>query len=118
MYEYDAHVIRVIDGDTVELEIDLGMDIRVVMMTRLLGINAPEIHNPDGSGKTARDWMFQLIFNKEIGVKTVKDHKEKYGRYLATLYMVSDTGEWLEPSVNQQMIDSGHAVFYDGGKRV
>lgn len=110
MYEYVAKVIRVVDGDTVWLDVDLGFDVRRSDSFRLAGINAPEVSTLEG--KQARDWL-KTVLNPgdEITVKTFKDKREKYGRYLATI-LLADGG-----NVNDRLVAEGYAVPYDGGKR-
>lgn len=111
-YVRKAEVIRVIDGDTVELRVDLGCDVNVNMTCRLNGINAPEKNT--AAGKKAKAWMEQTLPpGLPVTVQTFKgDEKEKYGRYLAAIY--DDT---KKPSINDQLVTGGFAVPYDGGKR-
>lgn len=111
MYEYRATIMRVVDGDTVHADVDLGFDIRVRMKFRLTGINAPEL-NTD-AGKMARAHLIDLLGMPPEGmgqpvmlVRTEKDRQEKYGRYLATLLLPDGT------SVNQRMVADGFAAVY------
>lgn len=135
-YIYKATVLRVVDGDTVHLAVDLNRRVRVVDQDlgfstyvragrlvlhenfRLYGINAPERRNPDGSGLVALAYFDALLRDGTPGyapltIQTVKqtDHEklDKYGRYLALLWVA---GTALDPalSLNQAMVDSGHAV--------
>ena len=109
MYEYRARIVRVIDGDTVEAEVDLGFHISSRMMLRLFGINAPEIKGPTRpEGLSARDYLTHLIQthtngNSELIIRTQKDATEKYGRLLATL-VAGDV------NLNEALIAGGHAV--------
>lgn len=114
MYEYHAEVVEVHDGDTVTLAVDLGFGTVRTDRFRLygpdpggaVGMNAPELNTPPG--KAARDYLAGLIDRAGGGVtvRTVKDRREKYGRYLAVLY--SGVGR---ENLNQLMIDAGHAVL-------
>lgn len=107
MYEYKAEVIRVIDGDTVHLMVDLGMDVKIACKCRLYGINAPEMNTQEG--KAAKNYAEVLLSEqREWIVKTFKDRREKYGRYLV---LICDPEEH-QPSINDQMIAAGHAVRY------
>lgn len=107
MYEYKAEVIRVIDGDTVHLMVDLGMDVNVACKCRLWGINAPEMNTQEG--KDAKAFLTALLGRRaEWRVKTFKDKKEKYGRYLVSIY---DPMCEL-PCLNDAMISAGQAVRY------
>lgn len=111
MYEYGASVIRVVDGDTVDLRVDLGLDVNINMRVRLAGIDAPERGKPGGTEAT--NWLSERLTTRvQIVIKTKKDKKEKFGRYLAEIYLLGDT-----ISVNQKMIEAGMAKPYDGGKR-
>ncbi len=109
MYEYRARVLRVIDGDTVEAEIDLGFRVSLEVMLRLVGINAPEMRGSDRPhGLAAKQHLSELLLqltpaDGRIIVQTQKDLTEKYGRYLATL-IASDV------KLNDRMVVDGHAV--------
>lgn len=117
MYEYRARIARVVDGDTVRADVDLGFSIGWANMDlRLYGINAPEMFGSDASqaGRDARDALIVLLGDAAPGtepqayvtIRTVKDRVGKYGRYLATILLADGT------DVCQAMIDSGHAVSY------
>ncbi len=108
MYEYLAKVVRVIDGDTIEVEIDLGFKIRQTTILRLSGINAPELRTPEGVA--AKAWLVQRIEGKSVAVQTFKDKKEKYGRYLALVEYHDEKydNQWL--CVNTVMVVEGMAV--------
>ena len=104
MYEYQGTILRVVDGDTVDAEVDLGFDVRFTMRLRLFGINAPEMKTP--AGPLAKEHLDELLGDEVITVRTKKDKQEKYGRYLATLILADGT------NVNLEMIADGHAVVY------
>jgi micrococcal nuclease len=118
MYTYKARLQRVVDGDTVDLIIDLGFDIHHKCRCRLYGINTPESRTKDLAEKElglaakayVEDWF---NCNTNCFVQTVKDGKGKYGRLLAKIY----PDEKCEFSLNEQLVDSGHATEYFGGKR-
>ena len=114
MYQYNATVINVVDGDTIDVSVDLGFDTSLTMRLRLLGINTPETRTKNleekARGLAAKERVKQLIENKKVVIHTEKDSTEKYGRYLATVF-IDDI------DVNQLLIKEGHAVVYDGGKR-
>lgn len=99
--------MTVVDGDTVRTEVDLGCDVRIRLTIRLLGLNAPEL--PTEEGKAARDHLISLIPSDQLVVlETVKDRREKYGRYLGTLRDPTEPS----PSLNDRMIADGYAVEY------
>lgn len=119
MYEYEAQVLRVVDGDTVDCTVDLGMDVQIYQRLRLVGIDAPEINTAGTEGEDARDWLRKyLVPGDTIIVKTVKDRREKYGRYLASI--TAAPREWegeLPIDISAEMIRAGHARPYNGGAR-
>ena len=120
IYIYKAELIRVVDGDTVDLVIDLGFDTSRRERFRLYGIDAPEMNTK--AGKEAKAWLEDAIRPPEpIYVQTVqlstKAKRDKYGRFLAVLY--DDLGDIdanrpmktpVSPaSINAKMITEGHA---------
>lgn len=110
MFTYKAKLVRIIDGDTVELEVDLGFKVWVKDSFRLAHINAPE--KKEGQPYIdARSHLAILIApDADLTVKTQR--QEKYGRWLAEIITGSDT-----VTVNQKMLDAGHAKPYEGGPR-
>lgn len=112
MYIYNAKVIRVIDGDSVALNVDLGFRTWHESPFRLMGIDAPEINAAGPEGETSRDYLKTLLpVGSLVTVKTEKA-ADKYGRWLGTVWPVG-----ILNSINQQMIDAGHAKPYSGGVR-
>lgn len=111
-YERQAHVMRVVDGDTLHLLVDLGCDIQLAMAVRLLGLNAPEKNTEEG--KVAK--LFVEAWVRDYGpwfiVRTQKDKREKYGRYLADLLPL-DGGD----SLCTRLLNSNQAKPYFGGAR-
>ena len=94
MYEYQAKVTRVVDGDTIEAEVDLGFHIKMNMKIRLAGINAPEMNTVEGRKLKAE--LITLLEDKTITLLTVKDKQEKYGRYLGIIVKgKQNINEWL-----------------------
>jgi len=104
---YDAYVVGVYDGDTITVDFDLGFDIIMKnQKIRLYGINAPELKGVDKlSGQTSKNWLVEKVLNKNIVIKTHKDAKEKYGRWLGEVYV----GDLY---INEQMITEGLAIKY------
>lgn len=107
MYEYKATVLKIVDGDTADFELDLGFDVRIVQRVRMAGLNAPE-HNT-ATGQESITWMRQrLPLGKQITLRSDKPSKgDKFGRYLATI--IDEIG-----NVNEALIASGHAVVWNG----
>ena len=108
MYQYKIKKItRIVDGDTVDLDIDLGFGITVSHRIRLKGINAPETKTLDleekNKGIQARLWLDkELSRSGEWIIETTKE--DKYGRMLGTLYLVGDP-----VTVNERMLNEGIA---------
>ena len=124
MFTYAAKLIEVIDGDTVDLLIDLGFGVHVKERCRLYGIDAPEM--PTEAGKIAKAYLESLIgaATGELFVATrkmarkPKEKTDKYGRYLAVLYdnyhdVEADVDEtkikMMQSSINLRMVEAGHA---------
>ena len=117
MYEYNARVEKCIDGDTLSILIDLGFSTFRSEHIRLLGVNCPESYGKDAceEGRAAKAWMTDICRpGLLLRVKTVKDKKEKYGRTLAVIWIIQPDGNLYEKSVNDQLLEAGHAKPYDG----
>ena len=122
MYTYKMSPLKVVDGDTIDAEIDLGFDIKVKKRVRFMGINAPESRTKDleekARGLAAKDRVKALLDGcKNI---TLKSHGiGKFGRCLGELHL--DTVDGQEKltlvNLNELLINEGHATKYDGGKR-
>src|SRR5690349_19100312 len=115
MYEYNAVIRSVYDGDTCRADVDCGFGIWTANQSlRLLGIDAPELGTDQG--KAARDHLRQMLpVGANVVIRTVKDETEKYGRLLANITATGVDGDSY--NVNQRMISDGMAVPYFGGKR-
>ena len=113
MYEYTAKVLKVVDGDTLDLSIDLGFDVWTTQRVRLLGIDTPETHTLDlkekALGVKAKAMVEGLIKTATlIRVQTTKS--DKYGRMLVTLFVDS-------VNINEALVAAGYAWRYDGGTK-
>ena len=86
LYTYQAELVRVVDGDSVELDIDLGLHTWAREQTiRLYGVNTPERFTDEG--KVATAWMVEkLEVAEEIRLQTIKDDKGKFGRWLGIVW--------------------------------
>ena len=125
MYEYHAIVDRVVDGDTIDVTIDLGFHTSRKIRVRMEGINTPESRTRDleekERGLAAKARLQEILeYNKNHCILKVSG-LGKYGRALATVFVenlspVSTDGITLV-NVNNQLITEGHAVEYHGGKR-
>jgi len=117
MYEYRVkNVIKVVDGDTIDVDIDLGFNISYTQRVRLAGIDTPESRTTDKYekklGMESKEWLKNALSHaKTIVIKTEKpDSSEKYGRILGWLF-VDDV------NLNKAMIDQGYAWNYLGGTK-
>ncbi len=120
MYQYYVREIKsVVDGDTIDVVIDLGFNILYAQRVRLAGIDTPESRTTDKAEKAlgleAKDYLKKkLAAAKTIVIRTEKlDSSEKYGRILGWVYL-DGSGE----SVNNQMIEDGYAWGYLGDTKV
>ena len=110
---------RVVDGDTIDADIDLGFDISLTKRIRLAGIDTPESRTTDKAekelGLDAKNWLkHRLEEAKDIIIRTqLPDSTEKYGRIIGQLYI---NGE--DVPLNQQMITEGYAWEYFGDTKV
>lgn len=97
MYEYRAKVIKVYDGDTITVLIDLGFGVTFKEKLRLYGINTPEVRGKERlDGLISRDRLRERILDEDVIIKTLKDKKGKYGRYIAEVYLEEENiNDWL-----------------------
>jgi len=111
LYNYKAVVQSVYDGDTCTVDIDLGLHTWVKdEKLRLNRINAPELTGRQkNAGIKSRDFLRSLILNKEVFIQTIKDKKEKYGRYLAEIWLKDEKGKLF--NVNDFMVSNGFAKY-------
>ncbi|WP_433542073.1 thermonuclease family protein (plasmid) [Streptosporangium sandarakinum] len=109
-YAYQAGQVRVVDGDTLDVDLGLPYGLQLAVKLRLAGVNTPELATAPGAAAAAwvRDWV--ATRRGGIVVRTVKDRREKYGRYLAVV-------EAGGVSLNQELVAAGVAAPYDGGRR-
>ena len=113
MYEYKCKMVRVVDGDTVDVDIDLGFGVWLrKQRIRMYGIDTPESRTSDAEekiyGKAASAFLTKWTNSNDLTLKTFKDGKGKYGRILGELWYGS------EYNINQLLVDNHHAVRYHG----
>jgi micrococcal nuclease len=120
LFEYRVQqVIKVVDGDTIDVDIDLGFSISYSQRLRLAGIDTPESRTTDKLEKSlgieSKDYLKSKFKDaKDIVVRTEKpDSSEKYGRILGWIYVNGDS-----KSLNEQMIEDGYAWGYMGETKV
>ena len=103
-YIYNAYVTSVYDGDTITCNISCGFGVELKKQKiRLYGLNTPEVRGEEKSeGIISRDKLRERILDKEILLKTKKDKKGKYGRYLGVVYLGDE-------NINDWLVESGLA---------
>lgn len=117
MYQYRVWEIkRVVDGDTVDVVIDLGFGVFLAHRVRLKGINAPETRTLDyaekAKGLASKDWLAKELTNdKKWVIETTKE--DKYGRYLGVFFAEGDPC-----SLNDKMLQAGVAAPFTVDKNV
>jgi micrococcal nuclease len=120
MYEYHVRKIhKVVDGDTIDVDIDLGFNVSYYQRVRLAGIDTPESRTTDAYekklGLEVKDKLKHILEHAEnVVIKTQKpDSTEKYGRILGWLYI-----DGAEQSVNEALIAGGYAWSYMGETKI
>jgi len=128
MYNYNAKVLKVVDGDTIDCLVDLGFEVWIKVRVRLQGINTPECRTRDleekEKGLAAKERVKILIEINEDEVELESFGVGKYGRCLGKVYIkkVTNNSEDINEGftltcINDLLIKEGHATEYDGGSR-
>jgi len=112
MFEYKCKVTNIVDGDTVDVDIDLGFGVWLRdQRIRLYGIDTPESRTSDPFeklyGKAATEFLKKWLDGGDVTIKTHKDERGKFGRILGELWV-------FDTNVNRKMIEEHHAVEYHG----
>lgn len=104
LYYYKAQVLRIIDGDTIDVSILIGFNISLTERLRLARINAPEVRGEEReAGLAAKEWLIsQIAIGSEILIRTEKD--DSFGRYIAEIYLD-------DLNLNDEMVKVGHAEY-------
>lgn len=110
MYEYKARLVRVIDGDTVILAVDLGFHLTAELAFRLLAIDTPELKGPTReAGLAAKVELERLCGLGQLRVTTQKT--DKYGRWLAHIDVLAQDGSVIV-NVSSSLLEGGFGVHY------
>jgi len=128
MYNYNAKVLKVVDGDTIDCLVDLGFEVWIKVRVRLQGINTPECRTRDleekEKGLAAKERVKILIEVNEDEVELESFGVGKYGRCLGKIFIKKITNNSDDVSegftltcINDLLIKEGHATEYDGGSR-
>jgi len=114
MYTYEATLIKIIDGDTIDAMVDLGFNMWIEIRIRLNGIDTPEIRTRDleekAKGFVAKKRLTEVLRSHSNKFIIISHGRDKYGRCLGEIMVEGN-------SVNQLLIDEGLAIPYDGGKK-
>lgn len=119
MYVYRAKVLKVVDGDTLDLEVDLGFSIKHEIRVRLARIDTPEIHGVKKESDEYKKGLLASYFTKDfvdssnnnVLIITYKDMAGKYGRYIVELMALE--GPNKDKNLNEELLNSGNAVLYE-----
>ena len=117
MYYYKVDILRVVDGDTVDVRLDLGFNVWHKCRVRMVGINAPESRTRDLEEKKKallQKNILKYIRKSDNDIQMQSEGKGKYGRVLGVFFW--DKGK-TPTNVNQLMIKEGHATSYFGAKK-
>lgn len=116
MFEYNAKVAKIVDGDTIDAYIDLGFDVWVSKRIRFMGIDTPESRTRDKVekkyGKAAKARLTEMLASTNNEFILRSHGTGKFGRVLGELFSPGDL-----VSINQRLINEGHAVGYFGGSK-
>ena len=116
MFEYRCKLIKVIDGDTIDIDIDLGFGVWLRnQRIRMYGIDTPESRTRDLEEKkygiAAKAFLTEMLDDSHLILKTHKDERGKFGRILGEVWR---TTNFADQSINDYMIEKHHAVAYFG----
>ena len=116
MYEYKCKVKRVVDGDTMDVILDLGFSVHHAVRVRMAGIDTPESRTRDkdekARGKLSKAFLKESIKGRKIILKTkIKDAKGKFGRVIAEVWAEFEEGSLR--NINALMIKECYAVKYN-----
>jgi len=133
MYEYRAMLMRVVDGDTVDLSVDLGFRVYTKLRVRLTGIDTPEVRGIERpEGLVAKAYVEAALgknFAADFGIVIRTNKTGKYGRWLADIFVPVDGFDQSDPGireaitvvqehsmihVNKLLLVTGHAEKYEG----
>ena len=116
MFEYKCKLIKVIDGDTIDVDIDLGFGVWLRnQRIRMYGIDTPESRTRDLEekkyGLAAKAFLTEMLDDSHLILKTHQDERGKFGRILGEVWR---TTNYADQSINNYMIEKHHAVAYHG----
>ena len=109
MWNYKAKIVRVVDGDTYDVEVDLGFYIYHVIRVRLRGVDTPEVFGPNATpeGKIASQYVKDLIEGEEVIITTYKSKPTTFGRWEADVQFTNN-GELKQ--LSEYLVEQGFAT--------
>ena len=120
MFDYMVKVTRVVDGDTIDVSVDLGFDIWHNARVRMMGIDTPESRTRNleekALGLASKARLKELLKGQKVRLECSKEGKGKFGRILADVVTIDKEGN--EININNRLIEEGHARPYFGGSKV
>ena len=118
MFDYRCKVTRVVDGDTIDVNLDLGFSIWHLARVRMLGIDTPESRTRNleekAMGLASKARLKELLKGKKIEIECSKE-KGKFGRVLGVVWATDKAGDRV--NCNDQLCAEGYARPYYGGKK-
>ena len=106
MFNYQATVTKVVDGDTIDCDVDLGFHMTAKIRFRLARINTPEMRGSEKvEGKAAKQWLIEQLDKVDNKIRIETGKTGKYGRWIAEVY-INDT-----VNVNEELVKNGHAEY-------
>ena len=108
MYTYKAKLVRVIDGDTLDAEIDLGFGIFIKQRIKLYGISIPEAKSKKNGGD-AKTHLIQIL-PREFMIETILNKRGKFGRVLGVIFFLD--ADNVKHTLNEVLVEDGYAIAY------
>ena len=119
MFDYRCKLLRVVDGDTIDVNLDLGFNVWHKARVRMLGIDTPESRTRNleekALGLASKARLKALLKGNQVEIECSKE-KGKFGRVLGIVWATDKEGN--RTNCNNQLIEEGHARTYFGGKKV
>jgi micrococcal nuclease len=120
VYEYNVTVKKVVDGNTLDVDVDLGFGVKITQRLRLARIDAYETRAIKGTtpedkkmGMEAKQFVIDTLSGKTISIMTKKDRTGKYGRFIVEVFYFRDEDniEEAEINLNDKLVELGYAKF-------
>lgn len=109
MYEYKCYTIRVVDGSTIDAQIDLGFNVLVRQRIKLYGIITPDMKTDNAKAIAAKNRLAEML-GKEFVCETIMNKRGKAGRILGRVFQIDEQGNRID--INQKLKDEGYASEY------